>query len=160
MEMNFYAIATAAFSTLVVGMFWYSEMAFGKIWMREIGIKSEDTKKTNFIKIFLLTFIFSFFLSAMTQVLVIHQFGAFGMIGGDASKALPSYTTFMNDYGSAYRTFQHGALHGSIAGLFIVTPIIAINGLFESKSLKYILIHSGYWIITLTVMGAIICGWV
>jgi hypothetical protein len=38
--------------------------------------------------------------------------------------------------------------------------MIAINGLFERKSWKYILIHSGYWIVTLTIIGSLICGWV
>ena len=74
--------------------------------------------------------------------------------------ALPSFKAFMNDYGSAFRTFKHVALHGFISGLFFAFPIIAINGLFERKSWKYIWINSGFWIVTLTIIGAIICGWI
>lgn len=44
-------------------------------------------------------------------------------------------------------------------GLFFVLPITAINSLFEQKSWKYILVTSGYWMVSLTIMGAIICGW-
>ena len=158
--MNFMAILVAALATLLVGMFWYSEMAFGKMWMRETGITKDDAKKTNMMKIFGMTFVFSLLLAFMMQVLVIHQFGALGMIGGETSNALPSYTNFMADYGIAFRTFKHGALHGFMSGIFIALPIIGINSLFASRSWKYILIHAGYWTVTLTVMGAIICGWV
>ena len=82
------------------------------------------------------------------------------MIGGDPATALPSYNAFMADYGTAFRTFKHGALHGTIAGLFIALPIIGTNALFERKSAKYIFINSGYWIVTLAIMGGIVCGWV
>lgn len=160
MEMNFIAILVAASVTLLVGMFWYSEMAFGKIWMREAGIIKDVEKKPNMLKVFGLTFIFSLLLAFIMQVLVIHQFGALGMVGGDPSKALPSYAAFMADYGGAFRTFKHGALHGFMTGVFLALPLIAINGLFESKSWKYIAVHAGYWIVTLTIMGSIICGWV
>ncbi|WP_296146616.1 DUF1761 domain-containing protein [uncultured Flavobacterium sp.] len=37
--------------------------------------------------------------------------------------------------------------------------MLAINGLFERKSWKYILINGSYWILSLTIIGAIICGW-
>jgi hypothetical protein len=44
--------------------------------------------------------------------------GAVGMIGGDPTLAKPSYVSFMADYGTAFRTFKHGLLHGFIAGFF------------------------------------------
>ena len=74
--------------------------------------------------------------------------------------ALPSYEAFMADYGNAFRTYKHGALHGILAGIFVALPIIGTNALFERKRAKYILINSGYWIVTMGIMGAIICGWV
>ena len=30
---------------------------------------------------------------------------------------------------------------------------------FDQKSWKLLFINAGYWIVTLTIMGAIICGW-
>lgn len=53
----------------------------------------------------------------------------------------------------------HGDIYGFIAGLLIVLPINAINGMFAQKSWKYISIHAGYWIVSSTIMGVIICGW-
>ncbi len=162
MEMNFIAVFVAALTTLVVGSIWYSPILFGKAWMKETGLNEEDLKKGSMLKIFGLTYLFSVFFALIFQVLCIHQFGPLGMIGGpefvDAAK--PSYAAFMADYGDAFRTFKHGALHGFMSGLFLAFPFIAINGLFERKSWKYIFIHTGYWIVTMTIMGAIVCGWV
>ena len=53
-------------------------------------------------------------------------------------------------------------LSSKISSIFldlVVLPITAINSLFEQKSWKYILVTSGYWMVSLTIMGAIICGW-
>lgn len=159
MPFNFYAVLVAAFSSFVVGFIWYNPKVFGTIWMKESGMTEEKAKNSNMAKIFGLTFFFSFLLAFIMPTIVIHQMGALGMVGGDPSKALPSYTAFLADYGDAFRTFKHGALHGCMSGIFITLPIIAINGLFEQKSWRYIAITAGYWISILTIMGAIICGW-
>ena len=158
--MNFIAVLVAAASTLVVGAVWYSPMLFANAWMKESGLTEEQLKKGNMLKIFGLTFIFSIMIAMIMQILTIHQFGPLGMIGGDPTQALPSFNAFMSDYGTAFRTFKHGALHGFMSGLFLAFPLIAINGLFEHKSWKYIFINAGYWIISMTIMGAIVCGWV
>ena len=160
MEMNFIAVLVAAASTLVVGAVWYSPMLFANVWMKESGLTEEQLKKGNMLKIFGLTFIFSIMIAMIMQILTIHQFGPLGMIGGDPTQALPSFNAFMSDYGTAFRTFKHGALHGFMSGLFLAFPLIAINGLFEHKSWKYIFINAGYWIVSMTIMGAIVCGWV
>jgi len=65
----------------------------------------------------------------------------------------------MQVHGHMFRSFGHGALHGFFASLFVVVPVIATNCLFEQKSFKYAAVTSGYWIVVMTLMGAIICGW-
>lgn len=161
MEFNILTFVIAALTTLATGFIWYHPKVFGTIWIREAGLTVEQLNTGNMLKIFGFTFLFSLALTTIMMTLTIHQMGALGMIGGPtkSSEALPSYAAFMNDYGSAYRSFKHGALHGFISGLFFAFPMIGINGLFERKSWKYIFIHSGYWILTLTLMGGIICGW-
>lgn len=161
MEMNFIALFVAAIITLFVGFIWYHPKVFGTIWMKEAGLTEDQLKTGNMLKIFGLTYLFSLFIASIEMTLTIHQMGALGMVGGPSkvNEVLPSFTAFMADYGTAFRTFKHGALHGLISGLFFAFPMIGINGLFERKSWKYIFIHSGYWIVTLTIMGAIICGW-
>ena len=159
MEMNFIAILVAALSSFIVGFIWYNPKVFGTIWMNEIGMSNEKAKQGNMLKIFGFTFIFAFLVAFMMQPITIHQFGALGMVGGDISKALPSYQTFMADYTDAYRTYKHGAFHGFFTGLFLALPIVATNSLFEQKSWKYTFVTAGYWVVVLTIMGAIICGW-
>ena len=133
MEFNFYALLTAAVVTLLVGFAWYHPKVFGSIWMRESNLTEEDLKKGSMLKIFGLTFVFSVMFAMILQVLCVHQFGPLGMIGGPdfIDSAKPSYAAFMADYGTVFRTFKHGALHGFMSGLFFAFPLIGINGLFE-----------------------------
>ncbi|MGL2988412.1 DUF1761 domain-containing protein [Flavobacterium sp. RSSA_27] len=162
MEMNVQALFVAAVLTLFVGFVWYHPKVFGTVWMKEAGLTDDQLKTGNMLKIFGFTYLFSLLIASMEMTFTIHQMGALGMVGGPSklNEALPSYTAFMADYGTAFRTYKHGALHGFLSGLFFAFPMIGINGLFERKSWKYIFIHAGYWILTLTIMGALLCGWV
>lgn len=63
---------------------------------------------------------------------------------------------FLDIPGHNRHTVLHGAYHGFMDGLFYVTPVIAVNGVFESKKLSTILISCGYWIVSLTLSGALI----
>jgi len=157
--LNPIAMLAAAASALIVGFIWYNPKVFGNAWMKAAGMTDEQVKGGNMLKIFGLALLFAFLLATALPGIVIHQMGAFSLMGGDPSIAEPSYTALMADYSGAFRTFKHGALHGVLTGVFIALPIIGTNALFERKSAKYIFINSGYWIVTLGVMGAIICGW-
>lgn len=160
MEFNPVALFLSALITLVVGFVWYHPKVFGTIWMRENNLTEEQLRTGNMLKIFGLTYVFSLMITMTLMSLTIHQSGAIGMVGGPplAESAKPSFAAFMADYGTAYRTFKHGALHGFISGLFFALPVIGINALFERRSWKYILIHAGFWTVSLTLMGGIICG--
>jgi hypothetical protein len=161
MEFNFLAVLVAALSSFVVGFIWYNPKVFGTIWMKEAGLTHEQLRKGNNLKIFGLTFVYSFMIAFLMPTLVIHQMGAMSMIGGSSliESAKPSYAAFMADYGNTFRTYKHGALHGFISGIFLALPIISINGLFEHRSWKHMAIQAGYWITILTIMGSIVCGW-
>jgi hypothetical protein len=160
MEFNILAIIAAAVSALVVGFVWYNPKVFGSAWMQAADMTEEKMKGANMGKIFGLALLFAFLLAFSMQVLVIHQMGAYSMIGGQVSDStLPSFQAFMDDYGNAFRTFKHGVLHGVLSGVFIALPILGTNALFERKGAKYIFINSGYWIITMAIMGGIICAW-
>ena len=158
MEINFLSLILAALSTLVIGFVWYHPKVFGTIWMKESGTTQEKMKGGNILSLLGVSLVYAFFIALILQFLVIHQFGASSMTGGDISKALPSYAAFMKDYGSAYRTFKHGALHGFLAGLFMILPVIGTNALYERRSFKYTLIAGGFWIVCFICMGGIICS--
>ena len=159
MEFNLLAILVAAVVPLVLGFLWYNPALFGNVWMRESGMTEEKMKSGNMAVIFGISLLLSFLLAFYTQFIVIHQMGALGMVGADLEAAQPSFQAFMDDYGNAHRSFGHGALHGAMAGIFFVLPIMGTNGLFERKSWKHIFINVGYWTLALTIMGAIVCGW-
>ncbi|WP_370477394.1 DUF1761 domain-containing protein [Tamlana flava] len=156
--LNPVAMLVAAISAMVVGFIWYNPKTFGNVWMQASGMTEEKIKGGNMAKIFIMAFIFAFLLASALPSMVIHQMGAVSLAQGELGM-LPSYDAFLSDYGDAFRTFKHGALHGILAGIFIALPILGTNALFERKSAKYIFINAGYWIVTLGIMGAIICGW-
>ncbi|RNA63383.1 DUF1761 domain-containing protein [Chryseobacterium nematophagum] len=158
MQINFLAIFVAALVPLIMGFIWYNPKVFGQVWMEEAGLTEDKMKGAN-VGVFIFSLILSVLISYFLQFVTIHQFGALGMIGGDVMNANDSYQAFMKDYGMAYRSFGHGALHSFIAGVLFVFPLIAINAMFERKSWKYTMINTAYWTITITIMGGIICGW-
>ncbi|WP_293893100.1 DUF1761 domain-containing protein [Flavobacterium sp.] len=157
MNINFLALLFAALSTLVVGFIWYNPKVFGTIWMKETGMTKENMSGANMVKTFGLSIVYAFLISFVLQMVVIHQFGALGMVGGDPAVAKPSYAAFMADYGTAFRTFKHGALHGFMTGLFMIFPTIGTTALYERRSFKYVMVTSGFWIVCFTIMGGIIC---
>ncbi len=56
--------------------------------------------------------------------------------------------------------FTHGAFHAFfLIGLFIVLPVFATNAVFEGKSVKYVAINVGYWMLCLTLMGGLLAAW-
>lgn len=159
MTINWLAVLAATFVTLPVGFIWYNKNVFGTIWMKETGITEESAKNANMLKIFGLTIFFSFLMAFFMPQIVIHQVGALQLTGGDLTKTLPSYHAFMNDYAHHHRSFGHGALHGAMTGIFLILPAIGINAQYESKSWKYIFINAGYFIVSLALMGGILCAW-
>lgn len=159
MEFNWIAMIGAALVTLPIGFIWYSPKVFGTVWMRESGMTEEKAKGSNMVKVFGLAIVFSFILAFFLPQVAIHQVGALQLTGGDADAALPSYHAFIADYATHFRTFKHGALHGSMLGFMVILPAMAINALFERKSAKYVLINAGYFIVCLALMGGIICQW-
>ena len=159
MEINFLALIVAALSTLLVGFIWYNPKVFGGIWMRETGMTEEKAKGSNMVLIFGMSIFYAFLIAFILQMLVIHQYGALGMVGGDPSLAKPSYAAFMADYGVAFRTFKHGMLHGFMTGLFFALPVVGTNALYERRTWRYTLVCGGFWIVCCMIMGGIICAW-
>jgi hypothetical protein len=159
LPINPITIPIAAVAALFIGALWYNpKFGFGMAWMRASGMTEERMKSGNIAVIFGFALLFAAMLSVLLMHFTNHQWGAFSMVGGEPELAKPSFEAFMADYGNTFRTFKHGALHGAMFGVFGALPIIGTIALFERKSAKYIFINSGYWIVTLAVMGSIICG--
>jgi len=163
MEFNFLTMAVAALIPLIMGFIWYGPMLFQKAWMKEMGFTEDSMKGANMALIFGLSYVLSFFIAMMLQTFVIHQFGAQSVLMGEpgftdgTGEAYTYFQEFMSTYGDRFRTFKHGALHGTMMGLFIGLPIMGTNAMFERKSFKYVAINVGYWTITMAIMGGIVC---
>lgn len=160
MEINWLATLVAAFIPTITGFIWYHPKVFGTAWMKASSMTDEKMKSGNMAIIFGLSFLFSFMLSISVNTLAIHQMNVPGVFFGDDSPETAAYLQdFMAKYGNNFRTFSHGAVHGLIAGIFIALPILATNAMFERKGFKYIAVNGAYWILTLVLMGGLICAW-
>ncbi len=165
MQMNFIVILVTALVPMVMGFIWYNPKTLGTAWMQAAGVTEEKMKGANMGVVFGLSFLFSVMLAMAVNTLVIHQNHLYSILlnepgFGDPNSELGMYiTSFMEKYGNNFRTFKHGALHGFLGGLFFAFPILATNAMFERKGWKYIWINTGYWTITLTLMGGILCAY-
>lgn len=163
MKVNFLVLAAAALIPLVIGMLWYNRRTFGNYWMKAADMSLDKAKAMNMPLVFGLTYLFSFFIAFVLCNLSIHQFGVTSLfykqpINDPTTEMGALYRGVMDALGNSYRTFKHGALHGTFGGLLFAMPIIAINAMFERKSFAYVAVHTGFWMVCLAIMGGIVCA--
>ncbi len=162
-SITFLIWALAALVPMILGFIWYHPKVLGNVWMNASGLKAEDLKGSNMPLILGLCLVFSYILAAGVHFTVIHQSHVFSILVDEpgfknqSGEAWNIFETFMGKYGANFRTFKHGLFHGVLDGFLFALPIIAINALFERKGFKYIAVNTGYWIVTIGLMGGIIC---
>ncbi len=165
MHLNFMIIIIAALVPMIVGFIWYNPKTLGNAWMKAADVSPEKMKGANMMVIFGVSLLLSFLLAMELQFLVIHQFSVYSILANepgikDPNSDISKYLSdFMLKYGNNFRTFKHGAFHGTIAGIMLSLPIIGINSLFERKGFKYIAINVGFWIVCMALMGGFICAY-
>ncbi len=133
-NINWLSMVLATLTPMLIGFIYYHKAVFGKAWMDSIGMTDEKAKEANMIVVFGVSIVLSFLL-------------AFFLLNFNNSG--------INQEGE-FDTFKHGAWHGAFVAIIIVAPVMIINGLFEQKSWKNMLINALYWIITLALMGGIV----
>lgn len=162
---NFVIFFVAALVPLITGFLWYHPKVFGTAWMKSIGFTEESMKGANMGLIFGLTYVLSVLLSGALYSAVVHQGHLYSILvnetgfGQKGSEIDLYLTDFISKYGENFRTFKHGVLHGTIVGFLFAVPVLGINALFERRGFKYIAINGGYWIVTLALMGGILCAY-
>lgn len=162
MPTNWYMFFVAALIPMIIGSIYYNPKVVGGAWMKATNLDEEYLKQGNMAVIFGVSYLFSFFIAFMMAGMVIHQGGAFSMMAPEVMESGSAVQNEFNDlmvrYGENGRSFGHGALHGAFVTIFFVLPIIGIISLFERRGWKYIWIHFFYWLISLTLMGGLICA--
>jgi len=129
-QLNILAILVAALSSFILGGLWYSNILFGKPWMREAGLTEEKVNSANMPRTFSLAFLASLFIA----------FNLAMFLGPES-------------------TLHTGMFYGFLAGFGWVAMAFGINDLFEQRSFKLFAINAGYHMLSFLIMGAIIGVW-
>lgn len=166
MTFNWIAVIIAALVPTLVGFVWYHPKVMGNAWMKASGLTEESLKGANMAMIFGVSLVLSILLAFNMNFVTIHQMHLFSLmadtpgVNDPNSEAGQFLNSLLERFSGNYRTFKHGALHGALSGVFFALPILGTSALFERKGFKYIAVNAGYWIITLALMGGVICGMV
>lgn len=164
MTFTWYVPFLAAIIPMIIGFIWYNPKVFGAAWMKAADMSPEKAKGANMGLVFGLAYLLSVMLAMALIPLTIHQSHLFSIFAGDPTSTTPGSETnavmmgLLEKYGSNFRTFKHGAFHGTLAALFVSLPILGTNALFERKSFKYVAINVGYWALTMALMGGTVCA--
>lgn len=129
-SIHYPAAITAALTCFAIGAMWYSPILFGKAWMQETGVTEEKQRQSSMGRIF--------GLAAVANLIMAFNLAAF--IGAKGSLGF-------------------GLFAGLATGLGWVAMSMAVNDLFERRSLRLWLINAGYNVVAYTVMGGILGAW-
>jgi len=128
--MNYVAIIAGAISVMVLGWIWFHPKVLGQGWMRGAGLTEEDMKNTNPM--------------AMLGAL---------LMAGVIAYAMSRYASHTEE---GMSQFVHGMYHGGMSAILFVAPVLISKGLFERKSLPWILSGAAYWVLAITLVGGIV----
>lgn len=126
--MEYLEVLLGAVAAFALGAVWYTVL-FGKAWQAETGITDEEAQK-GVAKTHGLAFLMMLVLSYSVNMII-------------------------NYHDPADQTFIHGGFHGLMAGVFYGAPVVAINYLYQRKSLKLFLIDAAYIVLLLGLSGAV-----
>ena len=129
--MAYLEVLIGGLAAFLLGFGWYTAL-FGKAWQAETGVTDEQAQSG----------------MAMTHGL------AFVMM------CIISFNInyIINFHEVAEQTFVHGAFHGVMVAGFVAVPAVAINYLYQKKSLKLFLIDAGYVLAFCALSGGVMAA--
>lgn len=127
-HVNFVAIAVSAVVVWIIGALWYSPVLFAKPWVAIVGRQMGEKPKGVYV----------------------------GMIGSLIGDFLLCFVLAHILMWSG----QHGWFGGAHMGVFVwmgfFAAVLYPQSIYEGRPLKYFLINSGYWLVSLAAAGAIL----
>lgn len=149
---------------MALGLVYYHPKVLGKQLMHINGQEEGMYTGRNKIVMILFFYLLSLFLSIVLVNITIHQTAFNSLLGPEeisvaGSSAQVEYQELMNQYGERYRTFGHGFAHGIFYSILLVLPILGFLTYTERKGWKYLLIHLGFWTLSLSLMAGALNHW-
>lgn len=133
-EINYLAVLVSGIIAMVLGYLWYSPMLLGNQWMKLVGLTKEkiEEQKSQMPKTYGIMFI-----ASLVMAYVLSHFIYFA--GGVTASA--------------------GVVGGFWAWLGFVATTMLSGSLFSNKPFKLFAIESGYYLVVLLVIGAVLAAW-
>lgn len=131
---NWFEVLAAALSAFALGGLWYGPL-FGKKWQQLNGLTDERIAQANMGLIYGLAFLLNVFLATMLSLFI-----EIAMMMGSGALA--------------------GAAMGAVLGIIFIVPTFGVNYLFARKSLTLYAIDTGYMVLQMALMGAIMGAWI
>ncbi len=164
MQTKFIIPLCTALIPLIIGAFWYSPNFLGNASKAVGGLTPQTEEKGHAPWIYFMTYVFGIFISFFLSRVVIHQYGLLSMLANEPDLHIAgtqlnvAAQQLLDTYAYNFRSFKHGAMHGTMTGILLVLPTSAIIAMFEKRRWTYVAIHTGYWIVCLALMGGVLCA--
>ena len=161
MAPNFLVILASAFIPFVLAYAWYHPSLFGgDTWQSITGMTDEQNARPIKPIQLGLSILLNLLIAMALFSMVNHGANIISLVGGDP-EVLKSGTAkaFFDEYGTNHTHFGHGLLHGMIGAVFVVFPILGYATIYERKPFKYFWVNALFWMISMGIMGGVICEW-
>lgn len=159
--MNPLALVLAAALATILHFVWYRIAFATAVTASNPAYAKPSAGKT--VLQYLVIFLLSFLVAVNLNFLVVHQSHLASIVQNDPGLKDPNSEVSQwlkmsqEKYGNNFRTFKHGTLHGLITAVTFLSGILVLTGIAEGNKVKLRLIHWGFWILSATLMGGIIC---
>ena len=128
--MSCVAILAGALVIMALGFVWFHPKTLGRPWMEGAGLTEEEMKKFNPLAM----------IGGILMALVLAW--ATSRYAGHTEEGLPQ--------------FVHGLYHGVMPALIYVAPVLISKGLFERKSIGWVLLGAAYWVLAITLASGVV----
>jgi len=161
MNLNYTAFFFISFIPLIFAALWYHPNS-------PVRKKWGEEELINPFHVSLLKKIFAFILSVGFVYgymnLIIHQLGFYELFFTDIMKgsteAKEVVDKFLAEYGEKHRHFGHGVLHGALNACAFPLPIISLQAILQDKSIRFVYLHFGYWLVMSMLVGGLISAFI